>query len=166
MTGLFLFTVVGLWIWFVFKVTGWLYRLIPAKAWRSSVTALTFLTLLTLPVIDELIGGFQFRKLCAERTTLKLGVKNPEGRTTVYRSDPLDEIVSGTLIPIRHSHITYHDTVTHEMVAEYDRYVANAGVLVRTLGFSNNPPLTMGTSYCSPERGTAIPKTLKFDVIN
>lgn len=125
-----------------------------------------FVALLALPVLDEVIGGFQFRALCEREAVLVLGVTNPAGRVARYKAEPSNARVSGTAIPIFRSHIEYHDATTAELIAQYDSYVAKGGLLVRTLGISeSNSPLTIGSPVCSGEgSSTALPVRLKFQV--
>ena len=167
MTGALLFAVVVFWLWTSVQLTRLVLRNISSWKWRRVIAPVIFIALIILPVMDEIIGGFQFRTLCEKSATIKLGVKNPVGRTTRYMGEPIDEAVPGTYIPIFHSHIEYHDVMTNELVAQYDRYVAKGGILVRAVGISeNNSPLTIGSPSCSGERGASLPTLLRFNVIN
>jgi len=167
MTGILLLVVFGLWAWACNAITRVVLRKVPSSSWRKPVACTLFIALLVLPVIDEIIGGFQFRALCEKNATLRLGVKNPAGRVTRYSDGPIDAPVAGAAIPVSRSHIEYHDVATGELVAQLDRYVAKGGVLVRTLGISeNNSPLTIGSSSCSGEKGITLPVQLGFEVIN
>lgn len=167
MTGLLLLAVVGLWVWACVAITRAALRRVPSPPWRWLVAPTLFTALLILPVVDEIVGGFQFRALCEKGAVLQLGVKKPAGRITRYVGDPIDADVSGTAIPILRSHIEYHDVATGELVASHDRYVAKGGFFVRLLGISeNNSPLTIGAPSCSAENGIALPTQLNFEVIN
>lgn len=168
MTGILLLAVVGFWIWASVQLTRLLLRRIPSRMLRQFIAPAIFVAFLVLPVLDEVIGGFQFRALCAREAVLVLGVTNPAGRVARYKADPSNDRVPGTAIPILRSHIEYRDTTTAELIAQYDSYVAKGGLLVRTLGFSErNSPLTIGSPVCSGEgSSTALPVRLKFQVEN
>jgi hypothetical protein len=166
MSGLLFYAALGLWLWLVFSVSRWIGRRVSAPRWQTPATAAAFCLLLVLPVTDEIIGGFQFRALCRENASeFRLGVKNPEGRTTKLTINPSNHYLLGKAIPIRHSHYEYHDIATGEMVMAYDRYVATGGRLISAI-WSSDKPILIDASACSPERGQAAHITLKFNVLN
>ena len=169
MSGLFLIAVVALWVWLVFKMSKVVTSWIAQGLWRWPVAALMFLVLLLLPVIDEIVGGFQFRALCEKNAVFRMGVEKPEGRVTRESINPSNEVVSGTAITIYDTGIQYTDVQSGELVVKFHRYVAKGGALIRMLGISEgNAPITMGRSSCSPTqaRGESVHRTLKFTVTN
>lgn len=168
MSGILLLAVIGIWIAIVVKLKRLVaQRIPPAAPWRRAAIVAFVLTMVALPVADEIVGGIQLWSLCRERAVLKLGVKNPAGRVTRYSGEPIDEPLAGTAIPILHSHIEYHDVATGELVAAYERYVAKGGLFIRTLGISQrNSPLVIGSPSCSAEHDVTLPSQLKFRVIN
>lgn len=165
MVGLILFTIVGLWIWACVALTGLLLRKVNPQKGRSVFAFIVFAVLLVLPVIDEIIGGFQFKALCAKDAKVRLGVEHPAGRTTRFSARPSNERIAGTFIPIIHSRFRYHDVVTNELVAEHDIYEAKGGVLIRIIGLYNSP-LTIDPPICSGEQDVALSVALGFKVIN
>ena len=169
MTGLFLIAVVGLWIWLVFKVSRVIGMRVAQGWWSIPIALLIFLVLLPLPVLDEIIGRFQFRALCAKNAVFRMGVEQPEGRVTRETISPSNEVVPGTAITIYGTGIKYTDIQSGEIVVQFDRYVAKGGIFIRTLGISEgNAPITMDRPSCSPEkaRGESAHRTFKFSVIN
>ena len=169
MTGIFLLLVIGAWLGVAIVLTKVLTRRLRPGAMRGSAGAVLFVGLLVLPVLDEVIGGFQFRALCAKSPSFRVGVDKPEGRSTRVSFQPANELVAGTTIPIYHSRIDYTDVKTGELVVSFDEYVAKGGLLIRALGISeSNAPLTLGRPACSPQtvRGESVKRTLKFSVIN
>jgi hypothetical protein len=169
MTGIFLIVLVAIWLWACVAMTRAVTRRIPASAWRALTALMIFLAMLISPVIDEIVGGFQFRALCEKNAVLQIGVEHPEGRTTRFSADPTNAIVPGTVIPIYDTGVNYTDVATGERVVAFHKYVAKGGVLIQNLGISeSNSPITMGRHFCSPEniRGEAIHRTLKFSVVN
>lgn len=168
MSGIALLVIFAIWIWASVWLTRILVRRI-APGMRRQVMALAILVvLLVLPVLDEVIGRYQFHDLCAREAVLVLGVTNPEGRVVRYKAEPSNARVPGTAIPILRSHIEYHDTTTGELIAQYDSFVAKGGLAARALGLSeSNSPLTIGSPVCSGEgSSTALPVRLKFQVAN
>lgn len=166
MIGLIALALLCAWIWLAAKAGKWIAAKINAGRSSPLVVAATVAAFLVLPVIDEIVGGFQFRALCKENASdFRLGVKNPEGRTTKVTIDPSNRYVEGTAIPIRHSRIMYHDTSTAEMVVTFDRYAAEGGRLVRSIWMPDKP-IILGQSTCSPLRGEAENVALKFYVVD
>lgn len=167
MTGLLLLAVVGLWIWACVAITKAAMRRVSSERWRWIVGLALFSVLLILPVLDEIVGGFQFRALCKRNAVVHLGQQNPQGKITRVTINPLNEIVPSTAVRIYRSHVEYHDVATGELVAMFDEYTAKGGLLIRLLGISeSNSPLTIGRPSCSGEREVALPKALNFKVIN
>jgi hypothetical protein len=170
MTGIFLLFVVGLWIWLIAKASRWVGARVKSPPWRMPATGLVFVGLLVLPIADELVGGLQFRALCAKNASeFQMGVADPQGRTTKLTIGPANRYLENTAIPIRHSRREYRDTTTQELVVAFDSYSATGGLFIHALGISNsNSPLTIGQPSCSPQkqRGQAAHLTFKFKVIN
>lgn len=167
MTGLLLLAVVGLWAWACFAIARGFVKRFPKSRLRLLFGPFVFLVLLVLPVADEIVGGFQFRSLCA-KATLHVGVSHVPGRIARYSGDPIDEPVPNTAIPILRSRNVYIDTMTSELIARYDDFVAKGGLLIRALGISaTDAPLTIGKPFCSGKRSsTALPLQLNFRVVN
>ena len=168
MSGLLFLGVVGLWVWACVAMTRWIMRRIDSKPRRLLTGMGVFVLLLVLPVADEIVGGFQFRALCEKNASrFQMGVGNPEGRTTKVTFDQSDHVAEFTAIPISYSRLEYHDVATGELVVAFDSYSAQGGVFIRALGISNNDsPLTIDPSVCSPQNGTSVHRTMKFNVIN
>lgn len=168
MTGIFLFAVIGAWVWICLRITRRLFPSIPDQPRRKWVGRIVFAILLLVPVADEIVGGFQFRALCREKAVFRFGVEKPQGRTTRVIVNRPNEIVPGKILRIDRLNFTYVDIYTNEEVVEFDEYVAKGGVLIRALGISeSDAPLTMDSS-CSPqkERGEVANRTFNFSVIN
>ena len=171
MTGIFLVAVVGLWFWLCVVVARALLRHLRPRPrpWRWFAAATLFALMVVAPVGDEIVGGFQFRALCKKNAVFRVGVERPEGRVTRFFANSPNETVPGTAITIYHTAIDYIDAQTGESVVRFDRYLAQGGVFIRTLGISqSNAPITMERPSCSPEqaRGESVHRTLKFSVIN
>jgi hypothetical protein len=166
MTGILLLFGVALWAYACWKAAAALGRRMRRSAWRLPAVATIFVVLVLLPVADEIVGGFQFRSLCAGAVA-HVEVRDVAGRVARYRGDPIDARLPGTAIPILYSHIEYSDVKTGELIARYDRFIAKGGLLVRTLRLSeSNSPLTMGRSDCSGESDSlSLPLQLGFQVV-
>lgn len=155
MSGLFFLAVVFIWIVAAIMLTRWLMRRIPIKSElaRMLLALALFALIFVLPVTDEIIGGYQFRKLC-ENSALKIDAEKAKGKTVKLVIDPSNEILRGTAITIYHSHMSYRDINTNEEIASNNKYVAKGGWFIKMLGvFEGDGPLTLSPTYCSPSLG-------------
>ena len=152
MVGLIFLAIVGLWVWLAFKASKAVSSRITPGRWRRPVTVLLFLVLLPLPVLDEIIGGFQFRALCEKNAKLKFNVDPATLKDKSVRAyaKPSHEIVGGTLVEITHSHEIYRDAEGGQDLLSFDSYRAKGGLLIRLLSMDDNMmPMTF-TSSCDP----------------
>jgi hypothetical protein len=138
------------------------------NAWlRIGATAMLTVAFMTLLVADEIVGGFQFSRLCQENAVLRIDPEKARGRTVKVVIEPSNEIVPWTPITIYHSHLSFLDIVTNEQIAEYDRYVAKGGWFIRVLGISEgNAPITIGLPGCSPKNSGTFPKQYGLTLMN
>ncbi len=121
---------------------------------RIGATVLLTVAFMALLVVDELIGGYQFRQLCKKNAVLRIDPEKARGRTVKVVIDPSNEIVPWSPITIYHSHESFRDRATNEEIASNDWYVAKGGWFIRMLGISEgNAPITIGLPACSPPLG-------------
>lgn len=167
MTGILLFAVFCLWLWICVAITHALVARNTARWWRAPAAIFMFGILLVLPVIDEVIGGFQFRALCETGAVLKIDVAKAKGRVVRLVIDPSNQPVAGQLLRTLHSHYSYRAIDTDEEIASLNTYEVDGGLLVLLLGISNsNSPLTIGSAACSPPDRGLLDKKYGFRLIN
>ncbi|MDK9726248.1 MAG: hypothetical protein OEL88_15385 [Sterolibacteriaceae bacterium MAG5] len=134
---------------------------------RSAAIAAMTLGIMSLLVIDELIGGYQFRQLCRENAVLRIDAEKARGRTVKVVVDPSNETIPQMPITIYHSHLRFLDVSTNEKIAEYHSYVAKGGWFIRLLGISEgNAPLTIGLPGCSPKNSGTFRKQYGLTLVN
>jgi hypothetical protein len=158
MTGLISLAIVGLWVWLAFKLSRFISGRVAQGRWAKPLTALLFLVLLPMPVIDEIIGGFQFRALCDKNAKLVFNVDpaSLKGKTVHAFADPLDKQVGGTLVRITYTRSIYRDTEGGKELMSFTAYRAKGGWLIRALSFDDNMmPLTFKSS-CNPLTSVSI----------
>ena len=166
MTGLLFFALIGLWMWACVAMTKAVTRRMRSRPWRWITAPVLLATLLVLPILDEIVGGFQFRALC-ENATLKIDAEKARGKTVKVVIEPSNQVLHGLALKTYHSHLSFRDAETDAEVAQYDRYSVEGGRLIRALGMSeSNAPLTIGQPYCSPPERGLIDKKYGFRVIN
>ena len=107
-----------------------------------------------VPLADDIIGGFQFRALCAEGTKIVVDANKARGKT-VFLEDISDENISNLLIPITKQTWTYKDVNTNERLLSWNYYHAKGGWLSRLIGFpQGSPPYTFnGSCYAKDAFG-------------
>ncbi len=165
MIGLLAITLFTGWVCATLWVAVTIAAQFESTSWRPLIVLLIFAFILPLPVIDEIIGGFQYRALCAEHASkFRLGAIEPKGKRVRVTVDPSNEYIGGTAIPIRHSRVVHREVVSGQPIVSFDRYVASAGFLMRAIGFSS--PITIGSPACSPERGVSAARTFELQIIN
>jgi hypothetical protein len=148
MTGILLFFVMGLWLFFVFWLTKVITKKLPTK-WVMPSRILLSLAILPIPLIDEIVGGRQFEQLCKENSTIQVDRVKAAGKT-VYLAKPVDIQIKDTLVPIRLKPWRFVDATTGEIVVSYNTLLAGGGIFIRTLGISEGgAPLTF-KSFCEP----------------
>ena len=167
MTGLLVFALVGVWMAISLSIAARVARWIPRLNWRPLVGILVFFVFMSIPVADEIVGGFQLRALCREGATLKIDAQKAKGKTVKVVISLSNEIVQGTAITIYHSHNSFRDVSTNEEIAQYDHFSAKGGVLIRNLGISeSNSPLVLGKPGCFPVNAGTFQKQYEFTLIN
>lgn len=149
MTGILLIFVVGMWFFIVKAIYKANFRDRESNRKTKIKAALFWLIVFPLPVADEVIGGIQFRVLCAMNTGLKIDAEAIKGKTVKIVVDPSNETVRFSPLKIWHSQFSFRDITTNEEYAHYGHYSVDGGLFIRALGISNsNSPLTIPTPYC------------------
>lgn len=142
MTGLFLLLVIGLWLVFAIWLSKVITRSLPETKWRGSIRFVAFSVLLPLPVIDEIVGGWQFRRLCEENATIQVDRATAGGKT-VYLAKPSNVEITKTWVRVVMKPWRYVDVATEETVVSFSMFMASGGRFIRTLGISEGGmPLT------------------------
>ena len=158
MTGLLLIGVLIAWIAIAFALAGAFTRGIKAGLRRAAVGVVVFALLLPLPVVDEIIGGFQLRALCRAGAVARYDEEKLRGRTVRMRLEPNPDVPSvmqtptrrvAALIPIEEQTEEWIDVATGEVLLSQKAFTARGGLLIRMLGISNDDsPLTIDPRSC------------------
>lgn len=137
MGGLIALLVIALWL----ALCVYLARRIPhwlgMQRLRRVATVVLVPVLLVLPVMDEVIGGFQFRALCRENAVFKVDAEKIKGKTIGIVIEPLNKNVDNTIVRIYYSHHSYRDIETQEELASFNDYTADGGWFFRSLAGGN-----------------------------
>ncbi|GKS84258.1 hypothetical protein AVMA1855_08920 [Acidovorax sp. SUPP1855] len=146
MSALIFITLVVLWLfilkWIVEKIARWL----PDRPWRVWVKWLIFAFLMPLPLIDEIVGGWQFARLC-KANVVHVNSGFPRGQQ-VYEVVTPSMQVGGTFVSVRKLEFRFLDVATGKVVVSFDQFHAEGGRLFP--GFdSGHEPLTF-KGECHP----------------
>lgn len=153
MTGIFIFIVSGLWLFFVIWLSKTIAKKMPDNDWRILWGLLIFVTLLPLPLIDEIVGRYQFEQLCKENATIQVDRATAAGKTAYYVPEPSIEI-KGTWVRVVLQPYRFVDATTGKSVFSYSTLTAEGGRFIRSLGISEGGmPLTFYGS-CGPKENT------------
>jgi len=162
-TGFLLIGVLIAWLAVAIALARAFTRGIKAGTKRAAVGIVAFALLLPLPVVDEIIGGFQLRAFCREGAVARYDEEKLRGRTVRMRLEPNPDVPSvmqtptrrvGAFIPIEERTIDYLDVESGQVLLSYKAFRAKGGVLIRTLGISNaDSPLTIDPSSCAVNPG-------------
>jgi hypothetical protein len=149
MTGLLLIGVAALWFWFAIWFGQKIGSLLPDRPWRMLVQLALIALLIPLPLIDEIVGGWQFRKLCRKHDAIRLDRENIKN-SVIYSAAQPASYVDGTWVPVRKQTWSYKFKKTGLMAMQYDSFHAKGGWLISTLRISEgNAPLLFRDS-CFP----------------
>lgn len=147
MGGLMFFAVIGLWIYFLKWLVNAFDSRMPKPPWRQVVKVLLFAVLFPLPLLDEIVGGRQFAKLC-EANVVTVNRDTARGRTIYAEAGSFETLVSGTWVKVWMMPFRYLDATTGEVVVSFNHLRAEGGHLFP--GFDSGPdPLTFRGS-CKP----------------
>ena len=166
MTGIFLLVLLGFWTFVCIQVVRLAIHRVSSRAWRVVVAPVVFVPLFIMPVIDEIIGSFQFRSLCERNAVLRIDANEGAGKTVRLAINPANEIVPGQLLTTYHTRVAFVEVATSREIGSYSSYEAKGGWLIRALGVSEtNAPLTMNSS-CAPQLGAyGMAKAYKFNIV-
>jgi hypothetical protein len=148
MTGILLIGVLALWAvmanWLVRQVGG----VLPKAHWRKVGQVGLFAALLPLPLIDEIVGGWQFAQLCKQHDAIQLDWERIKG-ATVYFVPTKSVELKDMWVPVRHQAWPHIDKNSGAVVMQYDSFHATGGWLIRALRISegNVPLLFPGTCF-------------------
>jgi hypothetical protein len=124
-----------------------------ARALRWEIKALALVTLLPLPLIDELLAKPQFDALCLEQTTVQMQAGLAAGQRAHFTVLP-PEPVSGLMLPVsQRKHLVLADD-TRQTVLSYSSFEAHAGKLARLMGVTQAPLTFEGR--CAPVNAQAL----------
>jgi hypothetical protein len=154
MGGLILITIIIGWFYLVKTISYAVVSNMNDGFKKTAVLSVMFIILLSAPVIDEIIGGFQFRALCQQGTKLVYEEKKVRGKTLIWSGTP-KELVEGTIIPIYEADRFLAEQTTNEILIEFKEYYASGGWLSRAIGVNTKRPYTFN-GVCGAKKAVSM----------
>jgi hypothetical protein len=151
MGGLIFIAVIGVWFFIVWALTSCVAKKSPDKWWRIPLSLLLFVVFLILPVVDEVVGGWQFKRLCEANTNVQVDKVTAVGKTVYLAKVPVVE-VKGTWVRIVQQPWRYLDVESGEIVVSYNTLRASGSFLGKHLA-QDAPPLIFKGSCAFAQKG-------------
>jgi hypothetical protein len=147
--GILLLPVVILWPIAALLVTWGIVSKINNEIRSAAAAIFLFPAILLAPILDDIVGGMQFRALCEEKSVIKVDKSRAAGRTVYLAGGPTVS-VSDVVVPITEVQFRYADVETNEVLFSYSILRAKGGWLIRALGIlDTDSPITFPRS-CGP----------------
>lgn len=137
MSGIIFFGILAVWFFVAIKLTNLFTSGIRTQSKRNWLYPLILVLISFGPVLDEIIGGFQFRALCTPENMLIYDAEKVKGKTVQYKSMPSYSI-TGKMLPIRVTHTQFVDPKTNAVLIEYRIFRARRGWLVKSIGWPHS----------------------------
>lgn len=166
MTGLLLLFVAAVWFALAAAIAIAFTRRIENAILRSVLGATVFGVLLVLPVLDELIGKWQFDSLCEKYAVVQVDERHAANRRVFSMLRKNDHFAEGTILQIRIDPYIYRDSETNEILVRYHLLYANGGWLIQSLGISETGAPLLFQSGCAPPDRYAFKKKFNITVLN
>ena len=159
MIGLLFLATIAAWLWASFWLSIKVGRLIAKPLLSGTATILTFVALLCLPFVDEVIGKHQFETLCKVNGIESADVSKARGKKVKVEYGGR-ELLEGTILPIQESNVLFKDADSGEVLIRHKNYYARGGWLMRYTFFSlgDSHPMLFG-GFCDRQIEQEIFKT-------
>jgi hypothetical protein len=157
MTGLLFLIGIGLWLIVAIHLCKKIPRWLGVTKHSGLLGALVFPVVLAAPVADELIGRWQFSRLCEREAVVTLSPDWEKVKRARKRDIP-STTLSGYFIRIQSQRIEYFDLDTGKNFLTNQAFHADGGFLVYRMG------LGLGTSTsCWPKDDDQIYRKVNLD---
>ena len=136
MSGLILLFILAVWNLAAIFFIKFLTSKIKGGVLKIAIQIILFAVVITAPLADEIIGGFQFRTLCEAESQVKYD-KDKMANIEV-KSDMLAAVkVEGLFVPVVSQTQTYTNTRTGKKVLYFKAFDADGGWLSRAISFNS-----------------------------
>lgn len=146
MGGLIFIFVFGLWLAMCIYLAKQAPRWFGVRRFKWVVSVLFFGLLLPLPLVDELVGGWQFKKLC-EANVVRVNKGTARGRSIYLEAGGYETPVAGTSVKVWKNVFRELDMTTNEVVVSFDHFRAEGGALFPGFDSGHDPLTFKGTCW-------------------
>ena len=165
MTGILLIGVFAAWLWVSVAVARWAYRKVRSPRIRLLAGFVAGTLTLVFPVLDEVVGAWQFHRICQQHAGQFIDEANAKDRSVTFEGATTN-VDTGTLVEIRMNTKTYRDVETKRVLARHHVVKAKGGLLIRTLGISETTAPLVFPTYCAPRNQDEWRRRLNVTVVN
>jgi len=155
--GLIVLAIGAAWLFVAWKVANFLASACKRPAVAFPVGVFSFAFLVILPFLDEIIGRWQFKRLCAAEAVVWV---SPNAQSVVAAKDigGFSER-GGLLFPVGQQAIRYADTSSGEVFYSVTAFHTPGGILMRAgLGLGNS-------TSCWPKKWTSKDVGIDIDLL-
>jgi hypothetical protein len=149
MTGLFLLFIAAVWIALAAIVAYALTSRIKGVPLRLVIAFVLLTVLLPLPLVDEVVGKWQFEQLCRENSTIQVDRATAVGKTVYYDPQPAVEVKEAWIRIVSRPQ-RYVDSTTGNAVISFNTLLAEGGRFVQTFGTSEGRMPLIFRGSCGP----------------
>lgn len=161
MTGIILLIIIGIWLYIVKHLVGFIMIRLPEARWKQALAMCFFAIIFSLPVVDEIIGSMEFQQLCDQRAVLiKLNRENIRGRfvyydyvypTKIIRGQVTNEtLIANNFLPIWERSVRYLNADNAEVIS-YKELHAEGGWIARFVNFNSTHTPYIFDGSCRPK---------------
>lgn len=133
MIALMLLAGIAVWLVVVSYFSKWIVGLLHPQWQKAPVRALFFVVLVILPIADEIIGRWQFNRLCEREAVVWLS-SDWENIKRASKSEIPFKSLHGYFIPIELQQIEYVDLERNQVFLSFKAFHTNGGLLLGYLG--------------------------------
>ena len=151
--------VVALFIWL--SISFFLARIFTKwvrSPFRIGAIFIVTMIIFTLPAVDEIIGKYQFKSLCAKNSIVHIS-DNVEGRI-VYLMDTPDSKLEGYILPVKAQIWKFADIKNNEIVIDYKVLYSRGGFLGGGLHLTDDGGPVIFNGICRPQRAIKLQQML------
>lgn len=137
MSGIIILIVLLLWGFVVKKVSYYCVYKMQTGNKKVVVQGVVFLLVFIAPVVDDILGGFQFRAMCSPENLLEYDAEKIAGKT--IKTIPTKNYhVDNILVPIWVTHTRWVDYTTGEILIDHKIMYSKGGWLSRSIGIQRD----------------------------
>lgn len=165
MSGLILLAILGFWIFVASLLTSICTWVIKPGILKGVVQLVAIVTIFIVPVMDEIIGGFQFRELCKSEVTFHIDEKKAAGKTLHLKSADVTHF-TGMVLPTYKQEWKYADHSTNEELFSYAVLHSDGGWLSRWISFNSSQYPYTFDGVCGNKYRESIFQNLNVKLVN